>query len=257
MHIAGEHAILFLFASETQQGIFEFVHNLSSIVARISFSSIERTAMAMFADAKSDRAQCRKIWTMLMRISLLISLLYIALCPAYITFLIHLVYGSKWSSTDAPNLVAFYGLYLLLMGINGLIESLRDAVAPDGLLKSQAPWTIAMIGLYFSIGALMMQYFGAAGLITASMISTLIRCIFNQIYFKDHLFTIREAIPPMEVLIVYSLLGITAMASRHILGDTWKHFGFGVFQVPCRFQLEFNLKRVLSSSHGVHFVMED
>ena len=43
--------------------------------------------------------------------------------------LLRLVYGQRWSETDAPRALAVYCLYILLLALNGILEAFEHAVA--------------------------------------------------------------------------------------------------------------------------------
>lgn len=49
----------------------------------------------------------------------LLGLLFVAFGPSYSWLLLHLLYGEAWSSTEAPDALAAYCVYVLLMAING------------------------------------------------------------------------------------------------------------------------------------------
>jgi len=156
--------------------------------------------------------------------------LYLATCPSYIFFLVNLLYGDKWRHSSAPALLAFFGVYLLLLGVNGLVESHRDAISPYDKIEKQSSFVILSVFMYFVIGAPAMYYFGAGGLIAASCVNTLIRCIYNINFFKDYMFPISQGIPTADFLIMCAIVLSTGTLSRYLLGDSWKHIGFGIFQ---------------------------
>ena len=62
-----------------------------------------------------------------MRLRLLgcLGLLFVAFGPAYSWLLLHLLYGDEWSATAAPQALAVYCLYVLLMAVNGTPRHMR------------------------------------------------------------------------------------------------------------------------------------
>ena len=46
--------------------------------------------------------------------------------------LLRLVYGQRWSETEAPKALAVYCLYILLLAVNGILEAFVHAVANSG-----------------------------------------------------------------------------------------------------------------------------
>ena len=43
--------------------------------------------------------------------------------------LLRLVYGQRWSETEAPRALAIYCMYILLLAVNGILEAFVHAVA--------------------------------------------------------------------------------------------------------------------------------
>jgi hypothetical protein len=209
--------------------VYGFITNLGSIVARIAFLSLEKTGFVMFNRLHAEPAERRKIWTMLLNMAVTIALLYLATCPPYIAFIIKLVY-EKWSSSDAAPLLGWYGFYLLLIGVNGLVESHRDALAPDRLIEQQKLFIVTFTSSFCVVGAVLVYHYGAAGLLFACCLRTLVKLYYNMNFFRDYVFPLRDGLPSIDVWIVCALLFVTATISRQVFGDTWKHFGFGVLQ---------------------------
>ena len=49
--------------------------------------------------------------------------------PAYCYLLLRIVYGQRWSETQAPLALAAYCPYILLLAVNGILEAYVHAVA--------------------------------------------------------------------------------------------------------------------------------
>ena len=49
--------------------------------------------------------------------------------PAYSYLLLRIVYGQRWSETEAPVALAAYCPYILLLAVNGTLEAFVHAVA--------------------------------------------------------------------------------------------------------------------------------
>lgn len=154
----------------------------------------------------------------MLNLSFMISLLYWATCPPYIDFLVHLIFGEKWSHTVAPLLLSFYGVYLLLIGINGLVEALRDAVSSPEKIQAQAPYMIGFIVFYFILGSILMYVWGAGGLILAACTSTLLRCFFTLNYFHKEMLPLSDGFPSLDVWIVYGFIFISANIAKYFVG---------------------------------------
>ena len=53
-------------------------------------------------------------------------------------------------------LLALYGVYLLIIGVNGLVESLRDAVSDYKKIEAQLSFTAFSIVSYIIVGTLLL-----------------------------------------------------------------------------------------------------
>ena len=56
-------------------------------------------------------------------------LLAVSFGPSYTYVLLRLVYGQKWSDTEAPKALAYYCGYITLLALNGCTEAYVNAVA--------------------------------------------------------------------------------------------------------------------------------
>lgn len=56
-------------------------------------------------------------------------LLAVAFGPAYTYVVLRIVYGRRWSETDAPQALGVYCAYILLLAVNGILEAFVHAVA--------------------------------------------------------------------------------------------------------------------------------
>lgn len=192
---------------------------------------MERTSFIVFSDLKNSRNELRKVWKMMMNLSLMISLLYLSTCPVYIDFLVNLVFGEKWSQTSAPLLLSFYGIYLLLIGGNGLVEAQRDAVSSPQKIQAQAPFMFGFILFYFASGSLLMYFLGAGGLILAACLSTFLRSLFTTHYFQHELFPIFDGVPSSDVWTAYAFLLFFGLGFKSFVGKySWYLLPFGALQ---------------------------
>lgn len=137
------------------QGVYGLVSNLGSLVVRTLFQPLEEAAFAAFsawgaeakastpaepASEKSGRSSTKasgssssssrgeagmKLQPLLRALSpmvkavALLGLLAAAFGPSYSYVLLRLVYGTRWSETEAPAVLAAYSVYVLLLALNG------------------------------------------------------------------------------------------------------------------------------------------
>ncbi len=56
--------------------------------------------------------------------------------PACTYMLLRLLYGLRWSETEAPRALATYCVYILLLAVNGILEAFVHAVAESRCARS-------------------------------------------------------------------------------------------------------------------------
>eukprot|EP01117_Protostelium_nocturnum_P019200 TRINITY_DN8264_c0_g1_i1.p1 TRINITY_DN8264_c0_g1~~TRINITY_DN8264_c0_g1_i1.p1 ORF type:complete len:507 (-),score=165.87 TRINITY_DN8264_c0_g1_i1:193-1713(-) len=233
----GERAILFAGGNAEQQGLYEFVNNMGSIIARIAFLPIEKTAYVEFSRWKDVMEEKENVtrkkerlrnWEIFLGISFIISFAYLSTCFNYVQTVLFLISGAKWSESEAPLLLGCFGFYLLLIGINGLVESLRDAIAPNEKIAEQAKYSTIFIVTYFVQGYFLMQWYGAGGLLLASCFSVIQRCAFNYYFFGDVLFPITKGLPTWDGILVFVTIFITGAIAKSFFGNGFKLLFVGV-----------------------------
>ena len=139
-------------AAANADAVYGVVFNLGSLAGRLIFEPVETQSRVQFgrlaatsralseatearersgaeADADAEAAALeahRALWcdslpALRVRLRLLgcLGLLFVAFGPAYSWLLLHLLYGDEWSATAAPQALAVYCLYVLLMAVNG------------------------------------------------------------------------------------------------------------------------------------------
>ncbi|DBB08105.1 TPA: hypothetical protein ACH3X3_008301 [Trebouxia sp. C0006] len=137
VHLAqteGSRMVMALCQSSYNQGVYGLVTNLGSLVVRTIFFPVEEAAFRAFSrpsgkDVEADKKQKIQILAILVRISGLTGLLAAAFGPSYTYVLLRLMYGQKWSSTEAPAALACYCGYITLLALNGCTEAYVNAVA--------------------------------------------------------------------------------------------------------------------------------
>jgi len=191
-------------------GVYSLVTNLGSMVARIILQPLEETALMQISitmaqvtnkkegnqdatlqdepqpptpsrDAVSAYSSSVRIFGVLLHVVILLGLLLISFGPPYSFVLLHLLYGSKWSSTDAPTALSYYCVYIFVMAINGVTEAFVAAVISARQMKGYNTALIAFSAVYLVACSLLIQY-GSIGLIAANCINMTMRIAYS-VYF--------------------------------------------------------------------------
>lgn len=70
-------------------------------------------------DAEGSMVHLAHVLGILVKSVILVGLISASFGPSYSYTLIRLVYGSRWSETEAPIVLAYYSVYILLLAVNG------------------------------------------------------------------------------------------------------------------------------------------
>ncbi|RKP05550.1 Rft protein-domain-containing protein [Thamnocephalis sphaerospora] len=196
----GDKILMSLFCTAHDQGIYAFVVNYGSLIARIFFQPMEETARMFFAktfpDVQTDDApdatddqdalaerQSRlslaaQVLALVVKLHLLLGLVFTCFAPAYTGTLIDLLVGRRWSvETAAPAVLAIYCLYVPVMGVNGVTESFVQAIARPADVAAQSRAMLLFSVGFLAVGAVLMRglHLGASALVLANAFNMLLR----------------------------------------------------------------------------------
>uniref|UniRef100_A0A6I8PGT0 Protein RFT1 homolog n=1 Tax=Ornithorhynchus anatinus TaxID=9258 RepID=A0A6I8PGT0_ORNAN len=115
------------------QGVYDIVNNLGSLVARLIFLPIEESFYIFFAKVlergkpvklqkQEDIAVAATVLESLLKLALLIGLLITVFGYAYSQLALDIYGGPMLSSGSGPTLLRCYCLYVLLLAVNGVTE---------------------------------------------------------------------------------------------------------------------------------------
>ncbi|KQK84963.1 hypothetical protein AAES_44079 [Amazona aestiva] len=115
------------------QGVYDIVNNLGSLVARFIFLPIEESFYVFFAKVlergknvkdqkKEDVAMAADVLESLLKLVLLTGLTITVFGYAYSQLALDIYGGSMLSSGTGPDLLRCYSLYVLFLAVNGVTE---------------------------------------------------------------------------------------------------------------------------------------
>ncbi|KAF6100900.1 RFT1-like protein [Phyllostomus discolor] len=180
------------------QGIYDIVNNLGSLVARLIFQPIEESFYIFFAkvlerekDAtlqkQEDIAVAAAVLESLLKLALLAGLTITVFGFAYSQLALDIYGGAMLSSGSGPVLLRSYCLYVLLLAINGVTECFTFAA----MSKEQVDrYNFTMLALSFSflvLSYLLTHWCGSVGFILANCFNMGIRitqslCFIHRYY---------------------------------------------------------------------------
>ena len=160
------------------QGIYSLVSNLGSLIARYVFAQIEKTANTEFSklNVATNKTVITDILSNVLKMVSILAILCIVFSPNYSFMALDILYGEKWRGTEAPNALALYCWYLLLLSINGITEAFVQSETPDKFY--QIFLVIVTVIYWFSVAHLMEM--GVSGLIYANCINMMVRIAYNS-----------------------------------------------------------------------------
>ncbi|GIL76385.1 hypothetical protein Vretifemale_5979 [Volvox reticuliferus] len=257
----GSKVVLATMQSAVNQGVYGLVSNLGSLVVRTLFQPLEEAAFAAFstwgADAKAPGAGAaategpgaaaatvtaaaaksspssaavaarlaplaRALSPMVKAVAVL-GLLAAAFGPSYSYVLLRLVYGTRWSETEAPAVLAAYSVYVLLLAINGIGEAFVHAVLDARGLQQSNALLLVFSGAHLGVCVALVRQYGALGLVAADGANMVLRISYSawciRRFFRPlPAFSLRrDLLPAPSALGAFAIAAAAAATSNRLL----------------------------------------
>ncbi|KAL3161254.1 hypothetical protein ABBQ38_009618 [Trebouxia sp. C0009 RCD-2024] len=182
----GSRMVMALCQSSYNQGVYGLVTNLGSLVVRTIFFPVEEAAFRAFSkpSSKGSEGEREQIVGVLVRLFGLVGLLAVSFGPSYTYVLLRLVYGQKWSDTEAPRALAYYCAYITLLALNGCTEAYVNAVADPRQLGQSIRWQTAFSAAQILLSFALVWRLGAIGLILADSANMVLRIGYSWRFIK-------------------------------------------------------------------------
>ncbi|KAI9197163.1 Rft protein-domain-containing protein [Polychytrium aggregatum] len=185
----GDRILLWAISNRNELGVYSFVGNYGSLVARILFQPIEETSRAFFSKSLSSVSgsddpnikASLEFLTNLIRAYIYLGLFFVVFGPSYSGALIHIIGGQKWSSTSAPSVMAAYCLYVPIMALNGITEAFFQGVADKNLIRQQSHWMVVFWVVFLASGytTIELLQLGSTGMVVSNIINLLMRIVWS------------------------------------------------------------------------------
>ncbi|TNN59741.1 Protein RFT1 [Liparis tanakae] len=179
------------------QGVYDIVNNLGSMVARFIFLPIEESFYIFFAkvlergrDVKSqkqeDVAIVAEVLECLLKLVLVVGLIISVFGYAYSHLALDVYGGSLLSSGAGPALLRCYSCYVLLLAANGVTECFVFAAMSQ---KEVDKYNLVMLAL--SLSFLVLSYMltwwaGSVGFILANCLNMGLRILHSLLYIHHY-----------------------------------------------------------------------
>uniref|UniRef100_A0A3B3Q9F1 Protein RFT1 homolog n=1 Tax=Paramormyrops kingsleyae TaxID=1676925 RepID=A0A3B3Q9F1_9TELE len=179
------------------QGIYDIVNNLGSMVARFVFLPIEESFYVFFAKVlergqeirqqrNDDVAMAAEVLECLLKLVMVIGLIITVFGYSYSNLALDIYGGSLLSSGTGPSLLRCYCGYVLLLAVNGVTECFTFAV-----MSREEVDRYNMMMLALSVSFLVLSYFltwflGSVGFILANCLNMGLRITHSLLYISHY-----------------------------------------------------------------------
>uniref|UniRef100_A0A8C3X368 Protein RFT1 homolog n=1 Tax=Catagonus wagneri TaxID=51154 RepID=A0A8C3X368_9CETA len=168
------------------QGVYDTVNNLGSLVARLIFQPIEESFYIFFAkvlerekDAtlqkQEDVAVAAAVLESLLKLALLTGLTITVFGFAYSQLALDIYGGAMLSSGSGPVLLRAYCLYVLLLAINGVTECFTFAAMSKEEVDRYNFTMLALSSSFLGLSYILTHWCGSVGFILANCFNMGIR----------------------------------------------------------------------------------
>lgn len=170
----GERMVLLMSNTPDQVGVYAFVSDLSSLLARLIFAPLESAVFSLCATSEKPPVEVLSMCTRL--------LVYIGLCasafgPPIGPRVLRVVYGEKWSGEDAKKTLAAFCRVMPMMTLNGVTEAFANARLPPRQLEVYNLILAVVSVIYFGLMYVLSQSYGAAGAVCSNGVNMSLRSI--------------------------------------------------------------------------------
>ncbi|XP_049718358.1 protein RFT1 homolog [Elephas maximus indicus] len=182
------------------QGVYDIVNNLGSLVARLIFQPIEESFYVFFAKVlerekgaalqkQEDLAVAAIVLESLLKLALLAGLTITVFGFAYSQLALDIYGGAMLSSGSGPVLLRSYCLYVLLLAINGVTECFTFAAMSKKEVDRYNFTMLALSSSFLVFSYLLTCWCGSVGFILANCLNMGIRitkslCFIHR-YYRD------------------------------------------------------------------------
>ncbi|XP_053171753.1 protein RFT1 homolog [Scomber japonicus] len=212
------------------QGVYDIVNNLGSMVARFIFLPIEESFYIFFGkvlergrDAKSQKQEdvtiATEVLECLLKLVLVIGLIITVFGYAYSHLALDIYGGSLLSSGAGPSLLRCYSCYVLLLAVNGVTECFVFAAMSQ---EEVDKYNLVMLAL--SVSFLLLSYMltwwaGGIGFILANCLNMGLRISHSLLYIHRYFQStpwkpLRGLLPSPFLLLALAVSGVITAVSE-------------------------------------------
>ncbi|XP_019736604.1 protein RFT1 homolog isoform X2 [Hippocampus comes] len=205
------------------QGVYDIVNNLGSMVARFIFLPIEESFYIFFAkvlergrDVKSQKQEdvgvAADVLQCLLKLVLVIGLIIAVFGYAYSELALDIYGGSLLSSGAGPSLLRYYSCYVLLLAVNGVTECFVFAAMSQEEVDKYNLVMLALSASFLFLSYMLTWWAGGVGFILANCLNMALRITHSVLYIRRYFLSsqwkpLRGLLPSLPLCLV---LGVSA-----------------------------------------------
>ncbi|XP_069007205.1 man(5)GlcNAc(2)-PP-dolichol translocation protein RFT1 isoform X2 [Embiotoca jacksoni] len=211
------------------QGVYDIVNNLGSMVARFIFLPIEESFYIFFGkvlkrgrDARSqkqeDVSMAAEVLECLLKLVLVIGLIISVFGYAYSHLALDIYGGSLLSSGAGPGLLRSYSCYVLLLAVNGVTECFVFAAMSQEEVDKYNLVMLALSVSFLFLSYVLTWWAGGVGFILANCLNMGLRILHSLLYIQRYFQSsgwrpLRGLLPsPLLLLALAVSAGVTAVS---------------------------------------------
>lgn len=174
--------------SAYDQGVYGLVVNLGSVLVRTLLQPLEEAAFMAFSRSAALQGTTRQLQILmpLVRAALLFGLFVTAFGPGNTHLLLRVLYGTKYSATEAPAALALYCPYILLLAANGVLECFVHAVSRGRQLVEGHIALITITAFQTLATLLLVRGHGTRGMIVSDALGMVLRIAYSVYFVADY-----------------------------------------------------------------------
>ncbi|KAL1230727.1 Protein RFT1 [Trichinella spiralis] len=172
------------------QGVFDVVSNLGSLVARVVLAPLEENAYIYFsqhlirgmpikAQPKDEFAVVHDTFSNLLKLVSMIGLTSLVFGQAYSYPLLKLYGGRSLIIASGPSLLRMYSFYVLLIALNGITECFMFSIMRLIEVDRHKLWLFYFCLVFLLSAVILCQLFGSIGFIMANCINMIFRVAYS------------------------------------------------------------------------------
>ena len=200
----GERLILLFTRTQEEIGVYGFVSDIASLIARLIFAPIESSIFTLCATSNNPPIESL---SMACRFVTYIGLGAMSFGPHLAPPLMKKIYGNKWNNLDSQKSLSTYFKIMPFLAINGITEAYSNARLTSKKLEIYNLLLTFISLIYFILMYYLGKNYGISGTIYSNGINMFLRSLMAlYVIFKDFGLIILNLFPNFFLIILFLII---------------------------------------------------